>query len=137
MCYLFYFYKKSHFSLETYLFVGTLQRIMESISANSEVGGAGGAYSYNALKRLDQLWSHICSADSGWSRYLVPVILTNDFLKRISATFVVLLFLPTIQKCFCNEYIGLYTSTHPFLYLYMIIEGIGVFFAVTCHFTGA
>lgn len=55
---------------------------MESISANSEVGGAGGAYSYNALKRLDQLWSHICSGDSGWSRYLVPVILTNDFSEN-------------------------------------------------------
>lgn len=38
------------------------QRIMESISTSSEVGGAGGAYSYNALKRLDQLWSSLCSA---------------------------------------------------------------------------
>lgn len=26
-----------------------------------EVGGAGGAYSYAALKRLDRLWSNICS----------------------------------------------------------------------------
>lgn len=137
MLFIFFFTKKSHFSLETYLFVGTLQRIMESISANREVGGAGGAYSYNALKRLDQLWSHICSADSGWSRYLVPVILTDDFLKCISTAYVVLLFLPTIQKCFCNECIGLYAPTNPFLYLYMIIEGIAVFFAVTCHFTGA
>ncbi|XP_027172912.1 uncharacterized protein LOC113772501 [Coffea eugenioides] len=40
------------------------QRIMESISVSGEVGGAGGAYSYNALKRLDQLWSTICSASS-------------------------------------------------------------------------
>ncbi|KAL2316982.1 hypothetical protein Fmac_030858 [Flemingia macrophylla] len=38
------------------------QRIMESISVSGEVGGAGGAYSYEALKRLDQLWSGICSA---------------------------------------------------------------------------
>ncbi|GAV72160.1 Lycopene_cycl domain-containing protein [Cephalotus follicularis] len=37
------------------------QRIMESISVNGEVGGAGGAYSYNALKRLDQMWSNICA----------------------------------------------------------------------------
>lgn len=37
------------------------QRIMENISVSGEVGGAGGAYSYNALKRLDQLWSSICS----------------------------------------------------------------------------
>lgn len=31
----------------------------------SEVGGAGGAYSYSALKRLDQVWSRICSAKPG------------------------------------------------------------------------
>ncbi|KAF6159123.1 hypothetical protein GIB67_032740 [Kingdonia uniflora] len=40
------------------------QRIMESISIGSEVGGAGGASSYSALKRLDQLWSSICSAET-------------------------------------------------------------------------
>ncbi|KZV34438.1 hypothetical protein F511_23412 [Dorcoceras hygrometricum] len=38
------------------------QRIMESIQVNGEVGGAGGVYSYNALKRMDNLWSSICSA---------------------------------------------------------------------------
>ncbi|GMG98700.1 hypothetical protein Nepgr_000540 [Nepenthes gracilis] len=38
------------------------QRIMENISFTAEVGGAGGAYSYSALKRLDKLWSNICSA---------------------------------------------------------------------------
>lgn len=32
---------------------------------SSEVGGAGGAYSYSALKRLDQVWSRICSAKTG------------------------------------------------------------------------
>ncbi|XP_051117086.1 uncharacterized protein LOC127241875 isoform X2 [Andrographis paniculata] len=37
------------------------QRIMESIPAAEEAGGAGGAYSYNALKRLDSLWSTICN----------------------------------------------------------------------------
>ena len=41
------------------------QRIMESVSVSGEVGGAGGAYSYEALKRLDQLWSGICSAQAG------------------------------------------------------------------------
>ncbi|XP_020079928.1 uncharacterized protein LOC109703605 isoform X3 [Ananas comosus] len=41
------------------------QSIMERISGSDEVGGAGGAYSYNALKRLDQLWSSICSAPIG------------------------------------------------------------------------
>ncbi|CAM8957454.1 unnamed protein product [Rhodiola kirilowii] len=40
------------------------QRIMESIPLSGEVGGAGGTYSYNALKRLDQLWINICSAKS-------------------------------------------------------------------------
>ncbi|KAL0001638.1 hypothetical protein SO802_015419 [Lithocarpus litseifolius] len=39
-------------------------RIMEGISVSGEVGGAGGAYSYNALKKLDQLWSGICSAQT-------------------------------------------------------------------------
>ncbi|KAK4386268.1 hypothetical protein Sango_2497400 [Sesamum angolense] len=37
-------------------------RIMESIPVSGEVGGAGGAYSYNALKRLDGLWSSICNS---------------------------------------------------------------------------
>ncbi|XP_048434132.1 uncharacterized protein LOC103954962 isoform X3 [Pyrus x bretschneideri] len=40
------------------------QRIMESISVSGEVGGAGGSYSYSALKRLDQVWSTICSAQT-------------------------------------------------------------------------
>uniref|UniRef100_A0A7N0TBK4 Lycopene beta-cyclase n=1 Tax=Kalanchoe fedtschenkoi TaxID=63787 RepID=A0A7N0TBK4_KALFE len=40
------------------------QRIMESVAVSGEVGGAGGTYSYNALKRLDRLWTSICSADS-------------------------------------------------------------------------
>ncbi|KAF8414138.1 hypothetical protein HHK36_002137 [Tetracentron sinense] len=37
---------------------------MEGVSVSGEVGGAGGAYSYSALKRLDQLWSSICTAQS-------------------------------------------------------------------------
>ncbi|XP_009594183.1 uncharacterized protein LOC107775021 isoform X1 [Nicotiana tabacum] len=40
------------------------QRIMEGIAVSGEVGGAGGAYSYSALKRLDQLWSKICSSST-------------------------------------------------------------------------
>ncbi|WVZ92917.1 hypothetical protein U9M48_038947 [Paspalum notatum var. saurae] len=36
------------------------QMIMEKISSGQEVGGAGGAYSYDALKRLDNIWSSIC-----------------------------------------------------------------------------
>ncbi|XP_017428316.1 uncharacterized protein LOC108336390 isoform X2 [Vigna angularis] len=38
------------------------QRIMEGVSVGGEVGGAGGVYSYEALKRLDKLWSTICSS---------------------------------------------------------------------------
>ncbi|XP_057460964.1 uncharacterized protein LOC130751375 isoform X4 [Actinidia eriantha] len=40
------------------------QRIMESMSVGGEVGGAGGSYSYEALKRLDQFWSSLCSAQT-------------------------------------------------------------------------
>ncbi|XP_010244147.2 PREDICTED: uncharacterized protein LOC104588042 isoform X2 [Nelumbo nucifera] len=49
-------------ALQTQTLSSRTQRIMEGISISSEVGGAGGAYSYNALRRLDQLWSSICSA---------------------------------------------------------------------------
>lgn len=38
---------------------------MENISVSDEVGGAGGAYSYAALNRLDKLWSSLCSAQTG------------------------------------------------------------------------
>lgn len=31
---------------------------------SDEVGGAGGSYSYAALKRLDKLWSNLCSAQT-------------------------------------------------------------------------
>lgn len=44
---------------------------MESISVSGEVGGAGGAYSYDALKRLDQIWSNICSTQTGKSWFIV------------------------------------------------------------------
>ncbi|KAL0919862.1 hypothetical protein M5K25_011986 [Dendrobium thyrsiflorum] len=38
-----------------------VMRIMERISTCNEVGGAGGSSSYEALKKLDQLWSNICA----------------------------------------------------------------------------
>ncbi|EOA26931.1 hypothetical protein CARUB_v10023024mg [Capsella rubella] len=41
------------------------QKIMENISVGGEAGGAGGAYSYNALKRLDNIWSNICTQPKG------------------------------------------------------------------------
>lgn len=54
---------------------------MESISVSGEVGGAGGAYSYSALKRLDQLWSSICSAQTGrvcMNSLQFPIIVLGD-----------------------------------------------------------
>ncbi|XP_078443322.1 uncharacterized protein LOC144712846 isoform X1 [Wolffia australiana] len=39
--------------------VSRTQRIMESISSRSEVGGAGGGYSYESLKRLDNVLYNI------------------------------------------------------------------------------
>ncbi|XP_066331376.1 uncharacterized protein [Miscanthus floridulus] len=50
------------------------QMIMEKISAGEEVGGAGGAYSYNALKRLDQIWSSICEVQADSK---VPEVVTR------------------------------------------------------------
>uniref|UniRef100_M4E292 FAD dependent oxidoreductase domain-containing protein n=1 Tax=Brassica campestris TaxID=3711 RepID=M4E292_BRACM len=38
---------------------------MEKIAVGGEAGGAGGAYSYNALKRLDNIWSNICTQPQG------------------------------------------------------------------------
>ncbi|KAF2284898.1 hypothetical protein GH714_032155 [Hevea brasiliensis] len=51
-------------SLQAQAVPSRTQRIMESISVSGEVGGAGGAYSYNALKRLDNIWSSICSTQA-------------------------------------------------------------------------
>lgn len=42
-----------------------MQMIMEKIDSGEEVGGAGGAYSYSALKRLDQIWSSLRDQQSG------------------------------------------------------------------------
>ncbi|KAI4331037.1 hypothetical protein MLD38_029266 [Melastoma candidum] len=55
--------KRAHgiFCLQTQTAPSRTQRIMEGIAVRGEVGGAGGAYSYDALKRLDRLWSNICS----------------------------------------------------------------------------
>ncbi|CAM0909069.1 unnamed protein product [Alopecurus aequalis] len=50
------------------------QMIMDKISGGDEVGGAGGAYSYEALKRLDRICSSICE-DQGDSK--VPEIVTR------------------------------------------------------------
>lgn len=49
-----------------------MQKIMEKISVGGEAGGAGGAYSYNALKRLDNIWSNICTQPTGNNKQLLP-----------------------------------------------------------------
>ncbi|CAK9139620.1 unnamed protein product [Ilex paraguariensis] len=56
------FQRPRNLSFQAQAIPSRTQRIMESLSVNGEVGGAGGAYSYSALKRLDQLWASICSA---------------------------------------------------------------------------
>ncbi|XP_038887933.1 uncharacterized protein LOC120077904 isoform X2 [Benincasa hispida] len=66
--------------IETQVASSRTQRIMEGISVSGEVGGAGGAYSYNALKRLDQIWSTICSGQE------VPEA-TQEVVRRVSGAF--------------------------------------------------
>ncbi|XP_021743174.1 uncharacterized protein LOC110709269 isoform X1 [Chenopodium quinoa] len=56
------------------------QRIMESISVGTEAGGAGGSYSYTALKRLDQLWTNICSAETVTKPPQVVTSITGPFV---------------------------------------------------------
>lgn len=53
--------------------------IMDKISSGEEVGGAGGAYSYNTLKRLDQIWSSICEVQSG----MVPQSSLNNYIDKV------------------------------------------------------
>lgn len=43
---------------------------MEKLAVGGEAGGAGGAYSYNALKRLDNIWSNICTQPQGITKQL-------------------------------------------------------------------
>ncbi|GMP66750.1 hypothetical protein CsSME_00026974 [Camellia sinensis var. sinensis] len=57
-------HKRKNQSFQAQALPSRTQRIMESISVSGEVGGAGGASSYDALKRLDQLWSAICSSQT-------------------------------------------------------------------------
>lgn len=56
------------------------QKIMEKISIGSEVGGAGGALSYQALKRLDQLWLAIRTKTADAS---API----EVVKRLSGSY--------------------------------------------------
>lgn len=60
--------------------------IMDKISAGEGVGGAGGAYSYSALKRLDQIWSSICEAQAGtpqMAKHYIYIYVYLDLLLLI------------------------------------------------------
>ncbi|KAL5729856.1 hypothetical protein ACHQM5_002749 [Ranunculus cassubicifolius] len=50
---------------------------MESISVSTEVGGAGGASSYTALKRLDHLLTNLCSTTTTTALQEPPQIVTT------------------------------------------------------------
>jgi hypothetical protein len=54
--------------------------IMEKIDAGEEVGGAGGANSYSALKRMDQIWSSICDEQSGELQVVETFCLSIHFI---------------------------------------------------------
>ncbi|KAK2988662.1 hypothetical protein RJ640_026089 [Escallonia rubra] len=81
---------------------------MESISVSGEAGGAGGALSYNALKRLDQVWSSICSAQSAVQepKQVVsskPGLFCNsDLAEKVADTFDVLI---------CGGTLGIFIAT--------------------------
>ncbi|CAO2201861.1 unnamed protein product [Urochloa humidicola] len=79
---------------------------MEKISSGEEVGGAGGAYSYSALKRLDQIWSALCGpqVDSKVPEVVTPVQgpLTDSNLGAGSEIFDVLV---------CGGTLGIFVAT--------------------------
>ncbi|XP_047310548.1 uncharacterized protein LOC124914110 isoform X2 [Impatiens glandulifera] len=85
------------------------QRIMESISSTGEAGGAGGSYSYNALKRLDQLWSSIYSDQRVEKEATKEIVSTvpglfteSDLADKVSETFDVIV---------CGGTLGIFVAT--------------------------
>ncbi|KAG9439879.1 hypothetical protein H6P81_020044 [Aristolochia fimbriata] len=84
------------------------QRIMESISTRSEVGGAGGVHSYNALRRLDQLWCSLCSTEPENEEYHqivsnVPGPFNNSNSVRIPEN--------TFDVVVCGGTLGIFVAT--------------------------
>jgi hypothetical protein len=59
--------------------------IMDNIDAGEEVGGAGGTYSYSALKRLDQVWSSIRDEQSGTLQIVKTLCLSIHLIVGWSA----------------------------------------------------
>ncbi|KAM0943101.1 putative lycopene beta-cyclase [Dioscorea sansibarensis] len=82
------------------------QRIMERISTSGEVGGAGGAYSYDALKRMDRLLSEICSNPSKNNAQVVFRVSgpSNDYDPKNKASF-------TFDVIVCGGTLGIFIAT--------------------------
>lgn len=81
---------------------------MESIPVNGEVGGAGGAYSYNALKRLDQLWSSICSAQTVVQE---PQQVVSSFPGLFSQSDLAAKEVDTFDVLVCGGTLGIFIAT--------------------------
>ncbi|KAK1289419.1 hypothetical protein QJS10_CPB18g00812 [Acorus calamus] len=79
---------------------------MENISVTGEAGGAGGSYSYNTLKRLDQLWSNICSSDT---RQPGDVVL--DFSGSLSDVDMENNMISTFDVLVCGGTLGIFVAT--------------------------
>nr|QTZ19486.1 lycopene [Bixa orellana] len=84
------------------------QRIMEGLSVSSEVGGAGGAYSYNALKRLDKIWSSICSAQTVQQE---PQKVVSSFPGVFSQSFLAEKEVDTFDVVVCGGTLGIFIAT--------------------------
>ncbi|KAG5545617.1 hypothetical protein RHGRI_017939 [Rhododendron griersonianum] len=95
-------------SLQAQALPSRTQRIMESISVSGEVGGAGGSYSYDALKRLDQLWSGICSAQTD---VLEPQKVVSSVPGLFSQSDVAGKAVETFDVIVCGGTLGIFIAT--------------------------
>ncbi|XP_058220371.1 uncharacterized protein LOC131330713 isoform X3 [Rhododendron vialii] len=95
-------------SLQVQALPSRTQRIMESISVSGEVGGAGGSYSYDALKRLDQLWSGICSAQTD---LLEPQKVVSSVPGLFSQSDVAGKAVETFDVIVCGGTLGIFIAT--------------------------
>lgn len=93
--------------LQTQTAPSRTQRIMESISMSEEAGGAGGAYSYNALKRLDRIWSNMCSPTAMQETQQVVSTVPGLFSKSNMADKAV----GTFDVVVCGGTLGIFIAT--------------------------
>ncbi|GLT28327.1 hypothetical protein SLA2020_032690 [Shorea laevis] len=84
------------------------QKIMERISMSDEVGGAGGAYSYDALKRLDNIWSSICSAQTVQRE---PQQVVSSFPGILSHSFLAEKEVDIFDVVVCGGTLGIFIAT--------------------------